>query len=69
MTGTGVAAGAAGSLALSGLLASLLYGIEPTDPLTFFGVALLLTIVALAAAFVPAWRASRADLASVLRSA
>ena len=69
LTGAGVAMGAAGSLALSGLLASLLYGIEPTDPLTFFGVALLLTIVALLAAFVPAWRASRADLASVLRSA
>jgi len=69
LTGTGVVVGAAGSLALSGVLASLLYGIEPTDPLTFLGVALLLTLVALTAAFVPAWRASRADLASVLRSA
>jgi len=69
LTGAGVLLGAAGSLALSGVLSSLLFGIEPTDPLTFLGVALLLTTVALAAAFVPAWRASRADLASVLRSA
>jgi len=69
LTGAGVVLGAGGSLALSGVLASLLYGIEPTDPLTFLGVALVLTMVALTAAFVPAWRASRADLASVLRSA
>jgi ABC-type lipoprotein release transport system permease subunit len=46
----------------------LLYGISPTDPLTFGGVALLLACVAGAAALFPAVRASRLDPLSALRS-
>jgi putative ABC transport system permease protein len=40
-------------------MASLLYGVAPTDPVTFGGVALLLMVVALAACFFPARRAAR----------
>ena len=66
---TGVAIGAAGALALASAVASLLYGVEATDPATFVVVATLLTVVAVLAAYVPARRASRVDLAEVLRSA
>ncbi|HKI01149.1 MAG TPA: ABC transporter permease [Thermoanaerobaculia bacterium] len=55
----GVAAGLALSFALARLLGQLLYGIEASDPLTFVGVALLLSAVALLAVFWPARRASR----------
>jgi predicted permease len=65
----GVAIGAAGALALGRAVASLLYGVQPTDPATFAAVAALLTAVAVLAAYVPARRASRVDLAEVLRSA
>jgi putative ABC transport system permease protein len=49
-------------------LAALLYGLGPADPVTFTAVPLLLTTVALLAAYVPARRASRTDPAVVLRS-
>jgi ABC-type antimicrobial peptide transport system permease subunit len=65
----GVAIGAAGALALGRAVASLLYGVQPRDPATFAAVAALLTAVAVLAAYVPARRASRVDLAEVLRSA
>jgi putative ABC transport system permease protein len=64
---TGVAAGCAGALALSGLLKSLLFGVGPRDPLTFAGVPLLLTAVALLAAYLPARRAARLDPMHALR--
>jgi predicted permease len=68
LTLAGIAVGLAGSLALSGIIGSLLYGVRSTDPLTFGAMALVLTIVALVAGFVPARRAARIDLASVLRA-
>jgi len=55
----GVAVGLAGAFGLTRLMASLLYGVAPTDPVTFGGVALLLMVVALAACFFPARRAAR----------
>lgn len=60
----GVAAGA--SLAL--LLRSLLFGIRPLDPVTFVGVPLTLLLVALAASWVPARRASRVEPLEALRA-
>jgi predicted permease len=58
---TGVAVGIAAALALTRFLAGLLYGVEPTDPLTFITVSLLLIAVALLACFIPARRAARVD--------
>ena len=51
---SGAAVGLVGALIVSHLMAGLLYGVRPTDPLTFMGVTLLLTAVALAACYIPA---------------
>jgi predicted permease len=63
----GVAAGVAGALALSRLIASMLYGLNPYDPLTFTASALLLLLVGLAASWIPARRAARVDPMRALR--
>ena len=63
----GAAIGAAGSLLLTRLLSSQLYGIKPGDPLTLAGAALMMLIVALIASFVPAHRATRIDPMVALR--
>jgi putative ABC transport system permease protein len=57
----GVALGAGGAYWLTRLLAKLLFGVSATDPLTFVGVALLLTAIAAVASFVPARKAARVD--------
>jgi putative ABC transport system permease protein len=64
---TGLALGLAGSLLLTRYLANLLYGVRPVDPLTIISVAALLTIVALAACYLPARRAVRLDPMTALR--
>jgi putative ABC transport system permease protein len=64
---SGVALGVLGSLLLTLAIASLLFGISSTDPLTFAGVALLLTVIALLACFIPARRAARTDPLIALR--
>jgi predicted permease len=57
----GAALGLVGSVIVSHLMAGLLYGVMPTDPLIFAGVTLALTGVALAACYIPARRAMRVD--------
>ena len=63
----GLATGAAGSLAVTRLLSSMLFEVKPGDPVTLIGVSLLLMLVALAACYIPARRASRVDPLVALR--
>ena len=63
----GVGIGLAASLALGRVLGSLIYGVRPTDPLTFAGVALLLVTVGLLATVIPAHRATRVEPVRTLR--
>jgi putative ABC transport system permease protein len=63
----GVALGLAGALALGRIIENLLFGIVPTDAATLFGVTVLLTLVALLASWIPAWKATRVDPLVALR--
>jgi ABC-type antimicrobial peptide transport system permease subunit len=64
----GLGLGLAGAVGVTGILRSLLYDVEPRDPVTFVSVTLVLVVVALAAALIPARRAARVDPALALRS-
>lgn len=63
----GVAIGVAAAFVLSQVLATFLYGVSDKDPLTFVGVSLILTVVSLAACYLPARRAMRVDPLVALR--
>jgi putative ABC transport system permease protein len=67
LTSVGVAAGVAGALGLNRLMASLLFGVRPTDAGTLAAVILIISLVAVVACGLPAWRASRLDPNVVLR--
>ena len=64
----GVVIGIAGALALGKVVASLVYQVKPSDPLTFAGVVALLGMIALLACLIPAYRASRIDPVIALRN-
>jgi len=67
LTAGGVALGAAVALGLTRLLGNLLYNVSPRDPMAFGSALVVMTIAALAACFLPAWRATRTDPARALR--
>ena len=67
LTGVGIVVGLAGAFALNKLIASLLFGVQPTDPVTLIAVVATITLVAAVACWLPAWRASRMDPNVVLR--
>jgi len=68
LTLAGVGIGLVGALLFTRLMSSLLFGVGATDPPTFAAIALLLTLVALAASYLPAQRAARTDPMVSLRS-
>ena len=67
LTLLGAAIGVAGAVALTRMMKSWLFGVSPTDPLTFAVAALLLTIVALLSCWIPARRAAKVDPITTLR--
>jgi ABC-type antimicrobial peptide transport system permease subunit len=68
LTIVGVVVGLAGALGLNRLIASVLFGVQPTDPTTLAAVIMAITLVAAGACWLPAWRASRLDPSVVLRT-
>jgi predicted permease len=67
LTAGGVVLGAAAALSLTRLMGSLLYNVSPRDPLAFGSAFVVMAIAALAACFLPAWRAARTDPVRALR--
>ena len=68
LTTMGIAMGIAGALALTRVLASLLFHTNATDPLTFVGIGLLFALAAIVATYIPSRRALRIDAMSALRN-
>ena len=68
LTIIGVVAGLAGASGANRLIATLLFGVQPTDPTTLAAVTMTITLVAAVACWLPAWRASRLDPNVVLRA-
>jgi putative ABC transport system permease protein len=68
LTTIGIVLGLAGAAAMARIATSLLFGISPVDLFTYVGVTVLLVVVALAACWIPAWRAARLDPMATLRT-
>jgi ABC-type antimicrobial peptide transport system permease subunit len=67
LAGIGIAAGLAGAFALTRVMSTLLFGVSPTDTITFTAVPAFLALVALLASYIPAFRATRVDPLVALR--
>jgi ABC-type antimicrobial peptide transport system permease subunit len=67
LAAVGIAIGLVASLAVTRLLGAMLYDVKPGDPITLIAVTLLLMLVALAACYIPARRATRVDPLVALR--
>jgi predicted permease len=67
LTGAGVVLGAAGAMAFTRLLGTLLFKVSPRDPVSFASALAVMALAALAACFFPAWRATRTDPVRALR--
>ena len=67
LTLAGVGAGLAGAFALIRLLSGMLFGVTPTDPMTFVAASAGLSVIAIVTCYVPARRASKVDPGIVLR--
>jgi ABC-type antimicrobial peptide transport system permease subunit len=67
LTAIGVVIGLAGAFGVTGLLRTMLYGVSPTDPAVYLGVAALLGAIAVLACLVPARRAAKVDPLQALR--
>jgi putative ABC transport system permease protein len=68
VVGSGVLLGIAGALVVTRLMTSLVFGVRVTDPLTYVGVTLLLTAIAVVASYIPARRATRIDPLGAMRT-
>lgn len=68
LSAIGIVAGLAASAAATGVLRSLLFGVEPWDPVTFLAATGLLAVVTITASWLPARRAQRTDPLVVLRA-
>ena len=64
---TGIVIGLAAAFVLTRVMSSLLFGISPTDPITFIAISLVLLVVSLLASYIPALRATRVDPMFALR--
>jgi len=67
LVGIGISVGLIGAIALTRVIATLLFGVGTKDPTTFLVVAMLLAIVAFIACYIPAWRATKVDPLVALR--
>ncbi|MFL6591036.1 MAG: ABC transporter permease [Chthoniobacterales bacterium] len=68
LAGAGIMLGLLGAFGLTRIMATLLFGVTASDPVTYFGLALLLSIVAFLACYIPARRAARVNPVAALRA-